>query len=228
MDALATLVSVRLADQQAADVYQAVAEVAVDLVAGAGAAILTLGPPEGLRVVSHAGMPDCSRLDEAVEPARQAVTSRSLVHAIGDMSNWPRLAAAAGSAGVCDVMAEPLDLGPRCCGCLSFFATAAPLDAMDVLAAQAFAKQAAAVVANAVAFDELRRVNEQLTEGIRSRETIGLAKGILMRQEACREPEAFRILVATSQRLNRKVRDVASDLIALTEGRAELNRESGA
>ena len=92
---------------------------------------------------------------------------------------------------------------------------------------EAFAAQAAVVVANTAPFDELRRANDQLTEGIRSRETVGLAKGILMRQETCSETEAFRILVAASQRLNRKVRDVGRDVIALTEGRAGLKPGSG-
>jgi GAF domain-containing protein len=221
------LATMRLADRTAGAVYRAVADVAVDLVPGADAVTLALGRPETLQVVAHAGSPDCRRLDDAVMPARQAVISRSVVHAHGDFSAWPALAAAAGGAGVCDVLAEPLDLGPRRCGALSFFATVRPVDSEDVAIVEAVATQVAVVVANAAALDELRLANDQLTEGIRSRETVGLAKGILMRQEACGETEAFRILAAASQRLNRKVRDVARDVIALAEGRAGLKPGSG-
>jgi ANTAR domain len=227
LEALMALAMVRLADRPAAAVYRTVADSAVELVPGADAVTLALGPPEALQVVAHAGTPDCSRLDHAAGPARQAVASGSLVHARGDLSPWPRLAATAGAAGVCDVLAEPLDLGPRRCASLVFFATLRPIDGADLAIVEAFAAQAAVVLANTAAFDELRRANDQLTEGIRSRETIGLAKGILMRQEACSETEAFRILVAASQRLNRKVRDVARDVIALAEGRAELKPGSG-
>ena len=74
--------------------------------------------------------------------------------------------------------------------------------------------------------EDLRTAKKQLTDGIRSRETIGLAKGILMHQESCSERAAFRILVTASQRLNRKVRDVAADVVALAEGRARLSGTS--
>jgi GAF domain-containing protein len=227
LETLTALAMVRLGDKPAAALYQTVADAALDLVPGADAVILALGPPEQLRVVASAGTLDPSRLDQAAGPGRQAVTTGDLVHARGDLSIWPGLAAAAGSAGLRDVLAAPLVLGPRHQGSLSFFATVRPLDGPDLATAEAFAAQAAAVVANTVALDELRRANDQLSQGIRSRETVGLAKGILMRQEACSEIEAFRILVAASQRLNRKVRDVARDVIALTEGRADLKRGSG-
>lgn len=227
LQALVTLAMVRLVDRPANAVYQAVADAAVDLVPGADAVTLALGPPQARQVVAHAGTPDCSRLDQAAGPACQALTSRSPVHARGDLSTWPQLASAAGLAGVRDVLAQPLDLGPRHCGSLSFFATAHPMNGEDLATVEVFVSQAAALVANTAAFDDLRRANDQLTEGIRSRETIGLAKGILMHQEACSETEAFRILVATSQRLNRKVRDVAGDVVALTEGRVGLKREPG-
>ena len=227
LQTLTALAMVRLADKSADAVYQTVADAAVALVPGAAAVTLALGPPEQLRVVACAGTPDCSRLDQAAEPGRQAVTTRSPVHAQADLSKWPAVASAAGAAGVHDVLAAPLDLGPGRQGSLSFFATDRPLDSADLAAAEAFAAQAAVVVANAVAFDELRQANDHLTDGIRSRETVGLAKGILMRQEACSETQAFQILVAASQRLNRKVRDVARDVIALTEGRAGLKPGSG-
>ena len=227
LQTLSALAMVRLANKSVDAVYTTVADAAVDLVPGAAAVTLALGRPEQLRVVACAGNPDCSRLDQATEPGRQAVATRSLVHAGADLSKWPALASAAEAAGVRDVLAAPLFLGSGRQGCLIFFATVRPLDGADLATAEAFAAQAAVVVENAVAFEELRQANDQLSEGIRSRETVGLAKGILMRQEACSETDAFRILVAASQRLNRKVRDVARDVIALTEGRASLKPGSG-
>ena len=45
------------------------------------------------------------------------------------------------------------------------------------------------------------------------------AKGILMAQRGCSADEAFRILRATSQRNNTRVRDLAAEIVRRTESR---------
>jgi hypothetical protein len=53
---------------------------------------------------------------------------------------------------------------------------------------------------------------ESLREAIATRDVIGQAKGILMERHHITEDAAFDILRVTSQRLNRKLRDVAAEL----------------
>ena len=52
---------------------------------------------------------------------------------------------------------------------------------------------------------------------------IGQAKGILMAREVCTPDEAFDILRRGSQRTNRKLRDVAQDLVDVNAA----NRDDG-
>jgi AmiR/NasT family two-component response regulator len=49
---------------------------------------------------------------------------------------------------------------------------------------------------------------------MRSRATIEQAKGILMARTRCGPDAAFDLLVRASQRENRKLRDIAGDLVA--------------
>lgn len=63
------------------------------------------------------------------------------------------------------------------------------------------------------------RLISQLHEAVLTRDVIGQAKGILMATGAITDEEAFEILVRASQRENRKLRDVAADLVAANAAR---------
>ncbi|HEX2048216.1 MAG TPA: ANTAR domain-containing protein, partial [Acidimicrobiales bacterium] len=54
---------------------------------------------------------------------------------------------------------------------------------------------------------------QDLATAMKSRATIEQAKGILMGAQRCSADEAFQILVRASQRENRKLREVAEDLV---------------
>lgn len=54
----------------------------------------------------------------------------------------------------------------------------------------------------------------QLEEALRSSRTIGAAIGMIMGSRNISEAEAFGVLKAASQGSNRKLRDIASDLLA--------------
>jgi GAF domain-containing protein len=83
----------------------------------------------------------------------------------------------------------------------------------DIEIATLFAEQAAIVIANSVAFASAQMTNEQLRDALDSREIIGQAKGIVMEREKCSADEAFEIIRNVSQRSNRKLRDVALDVV---------------
>lgn len=57
------------------------------------------------------------------------------------------------------------------------------------------------------------RLIAQLHDALRTRDLIGQAKGVLMGAQGISDEDAFLILVRASQRTNRKLRDVAADVI---------------
>ena len=60
---------------------------------------------------------------------------------------------------------------------------------------------------------ELERQLATLRRALDSRDTIGMAKGILMAREFCTPDEAFDMLKRASQRTNRKLADVAAEMV---------------
>jgi GAF domain-containing protein len=84
-----------------------------------------------------------------------------------------------------------------------------------------FAQTLADHIANAVALVDASALNLQLQEAVSTRQLIGEAKGILMESERCSREEAFDILRRASQRTNRKLRDIAHDIVDAAERRAQ-------
>jgi len=80
--------------------------------------------------------------------------------------------------------------------------------------AASFATAAGITLANASRIDALQRRVAQLNNAMLSREVIDLAKGIIMQLGGCDPEEAFRLLAKQSQRTNRKLRDVATEIVA--------------
>jgi GAF domain-containing protein len=70
------------------------------------------------------------------------------------------------------------------------------------------------------------RQEDHLRTAIGTRTVIGTAIGILMERIGLDRQQAFDHLVAESSRLNRKLREVAADLVSETEGR-DLERVAG-
>ena len=66
----------------------------------------------------------------------------------------------------------------------------------------------------------------QLSDAVASRDVIGQAKGILMERERLTAAQAFDVLRAASQRLNRKLRDVADDLASSGESQLVRRRRT--
>jgi len=69
------------------------------------------------------------------------------------------------------------------------------------------------VLANADAYWTARARSEQLEEALGSRAEIEQAKGIIVGALRCTPDEAFDTLVRQSQQQNRKLRDVAAEIV---------------
>ncbi|MDQ6798128.1 MAG: GAF and ANTAR domain-containing protein [Actinomycetota bacterium] len=85
-------------------------------------------------------------------------------------------------------------------------------------------EHAAILVENALALESATRLNDQLRHAVASREIIGEAKGIIMERQTCTRDEAFDVLRRASQRENRKLRDVAEELVLRVEARRSESR----
>lgn len=128
---------------------------------------------------------------------------------------WRPFCEAALAEGIRSTLSLPLSVGSSedALGALNLYSEerAGFSDAVD--AAASFAYQAAIVLANARAFWGAHELSTNLQLAIESRATIEQAKGILIAQSGLDPDQAFEVLVRASQRTNRKLRDVATELV---------------
>lgn len=133
---------------------------------------------------------------------------------------WPRFAEAAAAAGVVGVLSVALlgdDESPV--GGLNLYSrSVSRLDAADRDHAVRLAAVVGIAVANALRYDAVATLAAHLERALASRAVIEQAKGILMAAQRCSAEEAFDLLRRASQRENRKLRDVAAQIV----GRVQL------
>jgi GAF domain-containing protein len=159
----------------------------------------------------------------SVAAALEGIVSNVVV--AEEARRWPGLAAAAAGAGVASILSLPLKPGGDVLAGLNVYSDAPRRFGDDEQRlAWLFASQAAEAVANAVTSDQLARVTSELREALVSRDLIGQAKGILIARGARSPDDAFDMLRRASQRMNRKLRDVAADLVASTLNRRPAGR----
>ena len=111
------------------------------------------------------------------------------------------------------VVALPLVAAAAPAGALVLYSRSERIDASEIEAAEAFARQAAVVLANAAALHSAIDGQRQREDSVRTREVIGQAQGLLMARHTCRAESAFDLLRRWSHLSNRKLRDVAAELV---------------
>lgn len=84
--------------------------------------------------------------------------------------------------------------------------------------AEIFAAQASRALTLMLRQAEQIAVSEQLEQALTSRTVIDQAIGVLMGQQRCTADEAFSLLRRHSQNTNRKLRDVAADVVSRVGG----------
>lgn len=133
---------------------------------------------------------------------------------------WPRWCAAAYGLGMRSALSAPLVAADTALGAMKVYgAQPATFDERSSHLLTKFAAQAAILLANVQSFENAGQLSEGLREAMRSRDAIATAKGIVMAREGIDEDAAFVILVSTSQREHRKLRDVAQRLVESTARR---------
>lgn len=69
------------------------------------------------------------------------------------------------------------------------------------------------MLVNAHVYWDARELSEGLQRAMRTRASIERAIGILMANGGCSPQDAFQLLVRVSQRENRKLRDIAAEMV---------------
>jgi GAF domain-containing protein len=146
-----------------------------------------------------------------------------IVETLQDDDRWPEFATAAVAHGVRSTMSIPMLSGGTAQGALNFYAGVdRAFGEAEVDSGMSFATHAAAVLANAQAYWGARLTTEHLQQALNSREEIDMAKGMIMNVMGCSPSEAFEVLVKQSQQENRKLREIAAEIVA----RADRQRRS--
>ena len=179
----------------------------------------TRGNSEGWTVATTGEL--ATRLDEAQYvmghgPCMDAGSGGEtlLVRDFAQDSRWPDYAPVALEAGARSSLSVPLPIQHHVIAAVNLYAR--EVDAFseeDVARAQEIAAVAAVAVTNATLFETAAELAAQLKEAMSSRAVIEQAKGIVMASTRCTPDRAFEILVRASQRENRKLRDIAIEIV---------------
>jgi hypothetical protein len=166
--------------------------------------------------IAWAGALDAAQLAARRGPLLDAMEHRGAVDS-GDLFSDPRwhLGDAVGPDGHRGVVSAAIVVGGTAEGALTVYTEpAAAFEPRDVAAVRLVVAQASLAIGWGLERLTHQAQTEAWERALASRDQIGQAKGILMEQGQLSAEQAFQLLRSTSQRLNRKVRDVAEHLVA--------------
>lgn len=204
------------------DLLDVLVERAVTDVPGVDAGSVSMERKTGRHIETRSATSQLVRDLDAVQyqarsgPCVQALDTGREIEGMFPDGRWEEFSRAATAAGVKAVWSLPLAVESEVRAALNLysFSDGQPWDGPSAGQARSFAEQAGVVLANAAALDSLVKVNEDLRAALESRTLIGQAQGILMARENIGEDDAFDIMRRASQRTNRKLREIAADIVA--------------
>jgi GAF domain-containing protein len=134
-----------------------------------------------------------------------------------DDDRWPEFAKTALAHGIHSTLSIPLRARGDSLGALNLYSEipSAFTNGYESIV-RVFADQASIALANAQVYWDAHQLSENLSEAMKTRETISQAVGILMAQGGRSPDDAFQLLASASQRENRKVRDIAEQIVKRT------------
>ena len=135
-------------------------------------------------------------------------------------TRWVEFCRAAAAYGVLSTLSLPMVVEQRGIGALNFYSRRRrAFGPEEARVGTIFAEHASVAIANAQAYWGAFELSQQLSEAMKSRATIEQAKGVLMAAQGCGADEAFDTLRRASQRSNRKLRDIATEVVANAQQR---------
>ncbi|MGY1710304.1 GAF and ANTAR domain-containing protein [Geodermatophilus sp. SYSU D00758] len=219
--AFAELGRIPLGDLQLGQVLQRVATLAGATVPGAEQVSVTLVEDGRASSVAFTGslaaQLDERQYDKGFGPCLDAALSGTTV-VLTDLDNeqrYPDFAAVARRAGVTAAASVGMPVPSRTVGGINVYSlNGRGLDEESVRVAEVFASYAAVAVANAGLLHSTAQLAESMRRAMDTRATIEQAKGILVARTGCTPEQTFDFLVSQSQKTNRKLRDLAAELVA--------------
>lgn len=131
-----------------------------------------------------------------------------------DDDRWPAFARTAAAHGIASTLSMPIVARHEGLGALNLYSRKpAAFDDGAIERMSSFATHAAIVLSNAQVYWDAHELNENLNQAMRSRATIDYAIGIVMAHGGRSPEDAFQVLVRASQRENRKLRDIAAEIV---------------
>ena len=168
---------------------------------------------------------DETQYDAHEGPCLHALRSGEVVDVpeTAEEDRWPTYVRLAREHGLRSSLSLPLLVQGEPIGAMNLYSSEEThhFDGMTRVRAELFAAQASTALFLALRQAKQSRTLEQLETALGSRSVIDQAMGILMGQQQCDAETAFVLLRTHSQHNNRKLRDVARELVARTSGGAE-------
>lgn len=153
-------------------------------------------------------------LDEG--PCLAATATRELV-VVEDLAHeprWPRWAAGVRPLGLRAALSTPLVAGNSTLGAIKVYADhPRAFDARSAQLLVLFSAQAALLVANVQTAERARRLSEGMRQAVRSRDLVGMAKGVLMGRHGIDEDAALRLLVGHGQQRGVALAEAARSVV---------------
>jgi len=218
--AVADLSSLLLGEEDQETTLRRVGDLAVRSIDGCAAAGVTLRDARDPTTKAATGglvyEVDTYQYEIDEGPCLHAVAGREITE-IEEMESdqrWPRFAAHAAERGVHSSLSLPMMVRGEAIGALNLYAFCPKaFTAADRQTGTLFAAQAAVAVANAQSYAASVKLARELREALDSRAVIDQAMGILIGRNGLGPEEAFTALRVRSQSENRKLRDVADDVV---------------
>lgn len=224
---IASLAQLLLSEDDPDATLRQLAELAVEVIPGSDAAGVIAAGAESWSVAASAGtVADLHQLqlqtgDGPVAEVLRYGEARRIDDA-GTEDRWPAVCAAMASEELSSCLVLPLSTDRQRGGAVALYSRKPDAfvgSSHDI--ALLFAAQGGVAVRNAALYRSCHRMLQNVQIALASRAVIEQAKGILVAQYGYPPDLAFRRLSALSQNSNRKVRDVATDLV---EGRVNRDR----
>jgi GAF domain-containing protein len=150
-----------------------------------------------------------------------ATGTRIQVDDLAGDERWMLFRPRALAHGMLSSVSLPLTAAEKPVAALNFYAhVPRAFHESDVSLAQALAAQCSAALEVILRQTEHAMQREQFDAAARSRSVIDQALGIIMAQQRCTATVAFELLRQASQHRNRKLRDVAADIVTAVTGQA--------
>jgi GAF domain-containing protein len=137
-----------------------------------------------------------------------------LVDDLATDPRWPDYAPTAIGLGIRSSISAPLPVQEHVVGAVDWYSREpSTFGAGDRPTVADFVARVAVVVTNAHLYGSMKDMAEHMRTAMQSRAVIEQAKGVIMATSGCDADAAFQSLVDQSQYENRKLRDVAEELV---------------